>query len=301
MFLIVVALILLFVAFAFKNNLDASKAKLGHLLQKIAWALLIMGVITSMFRIIPAGSVGVQTLFGNVSYTALQSGINIVNPLASIEEFDARTQNYTMSMVHDEGNKEGDDAIRVLTKDGLEVILDVSVLYHIEATKAPVIFKTLGVNYTETFIRPISRTYIRDYAVYYDAVSLYSKDRSQFQNSIFKAITKEFAKRGFVLEQILVRNIVLPKSVQNAIEMKINAEQESQKMQFVLEKEAKEADRKRLEAKGIADYQSIINQSLSDRQIQYEQIKAYNELSKSNNAKVIIMQGKQPLMLNTGN
>jgi regulator of protease activity HflC (stomatin/prohibitin superfamily) len=147
-------------------------------------------------------------------------------------------------------------------------------------------------------VRPISRTRIRDNAVYYDAISLYSSKRDEFQNRIFKGIENDFKKRGLFLENLLVRNITLPLAVKGTIEQKIQAEQESQKMQFILAKERQEADRKRVEAQGIADYQKIISESLTDRQLQYEQIKATMELAKSQNAKIIMMgRGSAPVIL----
>jgi regulator of protease activity HflC (stomatin/prohibitin superfamily) len=121
---------------------------------------------------------------------------------------------------------------------------------------------------------------------------LYSSKRDEFQTRIFNSIEEDFKKRGLVLEQLLVRNITLPQSVKTSIESKINAEQEAQKMQFVLQKERQEAERKRVEAQGIADYQKIISNGLSDKQLQYETIKANLELAKSANSKVIIMGGK---------
>jgi regulator of protease activity HflC (stomatin/prohibitin superfamily) len=127
---------------------------------------------------------------------------------------------------------------------------------------------------------------------------LYSTKRDEFQNRIFNTIAKDFKVRGLVLEQLLVRNLTLPASVKTTIESKINAEQEAQKMQFVLQKERQEADRKRVEAQGIADYQKILSTQLSDKLLQYEMIKANKEIATSPNAKVIIMGGKNmPIIL----
>jgi regulator of protease activity HflC (stomatin/prohibitin superfamily) len=206
-----------------------------------------------------------------------------------------------MSGVHDEGIKSGDDAIRALTKDGLEVVIDVTVLYKIIATSAPKIINETGVDYQDKVIRPTARTKIRDYTVYYDAVELYSSKRDAFQLQIFKSIEIDFASRGLVLEQLMVRNISLPTPVKTAIEDKIRAEQDAQKMQFVLQKERQEAERKRVEAQGIADYQKIINTGLTDKQLEYEMIKAYKELATSQNAKVIVMNGKNAPLLINGN
>jgi SPFH domain, Band 7 family protein len=149
--------------------------------------------------------------------------------------------------------------------------------------------REVGVDYREKIVRPIIRTAIRDNAVYYNAVDLYSAKRDEFQIRIVEKIRKDFEQRGLFLEQVLVRNIALPPSVKAAIEAKINAEQEAQKMQFILLKEQREAERKRVEAQGISDYQRIISSTLTDKQLQYEQIKAMQELVKSPNSKVIFM------------
>jgi regulator of protease activity HflC (stomatin/prohibitin superfamily) len=176
------------------------------------------------------------------------------------------------------------------------------VLYKVLPSEAPDIIKETGIDYTDKIVRPLTRTKIRDNAVYYDAVSLYSTKRDEFQQRIFKSIDGDFKKRGLILEQLLVRNITLPQAVKTAIELKINAEQEAQKMQFVLQKERQEADRKRIEAQGIADYQHIISESLTDKQLQYEQIKAMKELAASANAKMIIMgKGSAPIILDGKN
>lgn len=253
-------------------------------------------LMTSLVQIEP-GEVGVQKLFGKVSSNTLQSGLNFKNPLVEVVPFDIKTQNYTMSGVETEGEIRGDDAIRVLSADGLEVIIDLTVLYRVEPDKAPNILKEIGTDYRNIIVRPICRTKIRDNAVYYDAVALYSSKRDEFQDRIFKGIEVTFKQRGLFLEQLLVRNITLPASVKTTIESKINAEQEAQKMTFVLQKEKQEAERKRVEAQGIADYQRIISLSLTDKQLQYEMIKA---IATSPNAKLIITGGAKgtPIILN---
>lgn len=274
---------------------DPSKIKKG--LRFAALLVLVIGVFSSCVKQIDAGYIGVQSLFGKIQSKTLNSGLNFVNPLMEIKHLDVRTQNYTMSGVHDEGDQSGDDAIRVLTRDGLEVSIDLSVLYRINANQAPQLIKEIGVEFKDKIIRPVSRTRIRDNAVYYDAIELYSTKRDEFQNRIFKSIEDEFTKRGLVLENLLLRNISLPQTVKLTIESKINAEQDAQKMQFVLQKEKQEAERKRVEAQGIADYQRIINEGLTDKQLQYEQIKAYKELATSENSKIIVMPNNGKLIL----
>jgi len=276
--------------------------RFGKPVRIIGLVLIAAGVLTSCFIQIDAGQVGVKKLFGKVQNDVLTSGLNFVSPLIEVEKLDVKTLNYTMSGVHDEGTKSADDAIRVLTTDGLEVTIDLSVLYRVVATDAPKLLRETGIDYEDKIVRPLTRTRIRDNAVYYDAISLYSTKRDEFQQRIFKSIESDFKSRGLLLEQLLVRNITLPQSVKSTIEQKINAEQEAQKMQFVLQKEKQEAERKRVEAQGIADYQRIISEGLTDKQLQYESIKAQLELAKSQNAKIIIMgKGNTPVILDTKN
>jgi regulator of protease activity HflC (stomatin/prohibitin superfamily) len=258
---------------------------------------LLLFLFASVKQVEP-GMVGVKKLFGKVSNNTLESGLNFINPLVKVVMFDIRTENYTMSGVHDEGAVRGDDAIRVLSADGLEVIVDLTVLYKVVPSEAPRILKEVGTDYRNVIVRPICRTGIRNNAVYYDAVSLYSTKRDEFQNRIFSAIESNFKERGLLLEQLLIRNLTLPESVKAAIESKINAEQEAQKMTFVLQKERQEAERKRVEAQGIADYQKILSSGLSDRLLQYEMIKA---ITNSPNAKLIIMTNEKglPIMVDT--
>ncbi|MFM1961187.1 MAG: hypothetical protein RLZZ172_32 [Bacteroidota bacterium] len=296
-----VLLILGVVVFLIGTSLLKSDAKIaaaGKPLRLTGIALGLIGMLSSSVRQVDAGYVGVKALFGKVQNETLSSGLNMINPLMSVTDIDIRTQNYTMSGVHDEGIKSGDDAIKVLTADGLEVTIDLSVLYRVNPVEAPNLLREIGINFEDKIVRPITRTRIRDNSVYYDAVALYSTKRDEFQSRIFKTIETDFKQRGLILENLLVRNITLPASVKSTIEQKINAEQEAQKMQFVLQKEKQEAERKRVEAQGISDYQRIISMSLSDRQLQYEQIKAMKELAASGNSKIIVMPSKgAPLIL----
>lgn len=291
MFLIVIGVIVLIAGFAI-NTPSLAFSKFSRPVKVAGVVLVIFGVLTSSVKQVDAGSVGIESLFGKVSDRTLSSGLNFVNPLVDVTSIDIKTQNYTMSAVHDEGDKEGDDAIRILTADGLQVEIDLTILYRVIPSEAPKIYREIGPTYVEKIVRPITRTRIRDNAVNYDAVALYSTKRDEFQSRISKQIEQEFKARGIFLENVLIRNINLPESVKKTIESKINAEQDSQKMQFVLSKEKQEAERKRVEAQGISDYQRIISESLTDRQLQYEQIKAQKELAASPNAKIIIMGGK---------
>ncbi|MBA2248774.1 MAG: prohibitin family protein [Chitinophagaceae bacterium] len=297
MFLIIFGIIIFGVTgILVRNNVALHKFRnIGRILGIV---FILLGIISSSIVEINPGEIGVKVLFGSVKNDVLGSGLHFVNPLYEISKVDVKTQNYTMSGIHDEGDKAGDDAIRVLASDGLEVTIDLTVLYRVVADDAPRLIKETGLDFKDKIVRPITRTKIRDNAVYYQAVELFSTKREEFQQRIYKSIEDDFKKRGLMLEQLLVRNITLPNSVKASIESKINAEQDAKKMEFVLQKEHQEAERKRVEAQGIADYQHIINTGLTDQQLQYEQIKAMKEIALSQNAKIIIMgKGNSPIMV----
>jgi regulator of protease activity HflC (stomatin/prohibitin superfamily) len=295
---IILGLIIFFAARIFTQNTNTQR--FTNPARIIGVIVVLLGVLTSCIVQIEAGEIGVQKLFGKIQDNVLYSGLHFINPLVEVEHMNVQTQNYTMSGVATEGAKNGDDAIKVLTADGLEVTIDLSVLYRVVANDAPKLLQQTGLDYEDKIVRPVTRTRIRDNAVYYDAVALYSTKRDEFQQRIYKTIEKDFNTRGLLLENLLVRNITLPESVKQSIEQKINAEQDAQKMQFVLQKEQQEAQRKRIEAQGIADYQTIISQSLTDKQLQYESIKAQLEIAKSPNTKIIVIgKGNTPLIMDT--
>lgn len=274
--------------------------KLGKVTRSVGVVLIVIGALNACIKQIDAGQIGVSSLFGKVSNEVLTPGLNFINPLVNVYNVDIKTLNYTMSGVNNEGEKEGDDAIRVLTSDGLEVTIDLTVLYRVVGTEAPRLIRETGLDYKDKIVRPLTRTKIRDNAVYFTAIDLYSTKRDQFQNRIFTSIEADFKKRGLILEQLLLRNITLPNNVKTSIEEKIKAEQDAQKMEFVLQKEKQEAERKRVEAQGITDYHRIISAGLNDKQLQYEQIQMMKGLITSPNSKVIVMgKGNTPVILDS--
>jgi regulator of protease activity HflC (stomatin/prohibitin superfamily) len=297
MSVILIGIVVLIIGFVVAKT-DPVMRKYKSIIVIAGFVIVLVGFSTSAIVQVEPGEVGVQKLFGKVNDNILQSGLNVINPLVKVVMFDIKTENYTMSGINDEGVKAGDDAIRVLSADGLEVVVDLTVLYRVVPTEAPRILKEVGTDYRNVLVRPICRTKIRDNAVYYDAVALYSTKRDEFQAKIFSTIESNFKERGLLLEQLLVRNITLPESVKASIESKINAEQDAQKMTFVLQKERQEAERKRVEAQGIADYQKILSSGLSDKLLQYEMIKA---ITVSPNSKIIFMtNGKNlPMMVDS--
>jgi regulator of protease activity HflC (stomatin/prohibitin superfamily) len=302
MALIFLGIVLFIIVLVVTKNLPQA-SRFASAGKGVAFVLIALGAVTSCIVQIEAGEAAVKVLFGKVQKEVLTSGLHFINPLLDIKRVDARTQNYTMSGIHDEGEKAGDDAIKVLTSDGLEVTIDLTVLYRVVAVDAPRLLQETGFDFQDKIVRPLSRTRIRDNAVYYQAIELYSTKRDEFQNRIYKEIENDFKKRGLLLEQLLVRNITLPESVKATIEQKINAEQDAQKMQFVLQKEKQEAERKRVEAQGIADYQRIISESLTEKQLQYENIQAMKAMATSQNSKMVILGngGKTPIILDGKN
>ena len=251
--------------------------------------LTVIGFLFSAVRQIDAGNVGVQVLFGQVQSQILYEGLSIVNPLVDVKQMSARTINYTMTSTIDEGQVRGDDAIRVLSKDGLEVSVDLTILYRINPVLAPEIYKKIGLNFEAVIIRPITRTGIRNSASTFEAIELFSDKRMAFEQEIRNSILDTMTRRGFILDQVLIRKIDLPKSVKESIERKITAVQEAQRMEFVLQKEEREAERKRVEARGVADAQKIVNEGLTPKLLQYELIKVQKELVSSPNSKIIIL------------
>ncbi|MEO6230105.1 MAG: prohibitin family protein [Ferruginibacter sp.] len=297
-FIILGVIILIAITVIAKSN--PAVAKFSGAGRLVGLLFITLGIIISCVKQVDPGEIGIKILFGSIQTDVLGSGLHFVNPLLDIKKLDVKTQNYTMSGVNDEGQKAGDDAIKVLTSDGLEVTIDLTVLFRVVASDAPKLLRETGEDYRDKIVRPLTRTKIRDNAVYYQAIELFSTKRDEFQQRIYKTIEADFKTRGLMLEQLLVRNITLPNSVKASIESKINAEQDAKKMEFVLQKEQQEAERKRVEAQGIADYQKIINTGLTSQQLQYEQINAMKELALSANAKVIVLgKGNTPIILDS--
>ncbi|PKL80308.1 MAG: band 7 protein [Ignavibacteriae bacterium HGW-Ignavibacteriae-4] len=279
-----------------KDALPLGKFK--SLISTIGVVIMVLGLLTTTIKVVDAGHIGVKKLFGEVQSDVLNEGLNFVNPFIDVLVLSTQTQNYTMSSTSSEGEKAGDDAVSVLSKDGLQVIIDLTVLYKTKAEDAPQIIKKIGQDFKDKIIRPIVRSQIRESAVDYTAIELYSEQRGGFEKQVKDAISATLNERGFELEDMLVRKIDLPMSVKQSIERKITAIQEDQRMVYVLEKEIKEAQRKREEAAGVADAQKIINSGLSNKLIEFERIKVMQELVKSSNSKVIVLgNGDTPIIL----
>ncbi|HEY3251328.1 MAG TPA: prohibitin family protein [Ignavibacteria bacterium] len=275
-----------------KSATNTATSKLLNIVRSVAFIAIFLAIIFSSIVQVGPGEAGVQILFGSVQEGVLHSGLNFINPLVSIETMDIKTQAYTMSSLHDEGQQQGDDAISALSMDGLTLRLDVTVWYRLNENDAPQVYRTIGTDYVAKIVRPAVRTAIRDVSVAYSATEIYSVKREDFVRDVTKNLESAFNGRGIVLERVLLRNVELPEKVRAAIDEKISAEQRAQQMVYVLQKEKQEAERKRVEAQGISDYNRIVSQSITDQVLQLKGIEATLELAKSNNSKMVIMNGK---------
>lgn len=248
-----------------KNMINISKKGIMTLVIVFILVLLLINIIV----IVPAGATGVYSLFGKVKDEELRSGLHIINPFASVNKMSVRTEEYTMSAAFSEGRVKGDDSIQALTKEGLNINLDITVLYHLNEDSAADVYKNIGNNYDEKIIRPEIRAIIRDTASIYTAAEIYGEKRNEFTQKIQDSLANNITKRGIGIESVLLRNVTLPTGLTKSIEEKLQADQDTKRMEFVLEKESKEAERKRIQAAGQRDAQKIINESLTDKYLDY--------------------------------
>lgn len=251
------------------NNMENIKAKIMWLIGIAVIIIIAMNILV----VIPAGQTGVRTLFGKVNDREMSSGLHVINPLENIERMSIRTEEYTMSVTQGEGQKSGADQITALTNEGLQVDLDITVFYHLDERSASDVYKNLGLNYQEKIIRPEIRSAIREVVARYNAKDIYSEKRNEVADGIREKLSQTIDPRGIIVEQVLLRNVTLPAGLSKSIQEKLQSEQESQRYEFVLQKEEKEAERKRVEAAGQRDAQAIINESLSAKYLQYLYIK----------------------------
>jgi prohibitin 1 len=252
-----------------------------------AFALL---ALLQCFTQIPAGHVGVVDFFGTVSDKTLAAGINPVNPMANIIRFSTQTQEHKETM-------------QVLSREGLTIGLEVSAIYRLNPDSAARVYKTVsGGDYETIILIPQFRSICRAVTASFQASALYSTERERLGASIQDELAKTVSQRGVTIEYTPIRNVALPSQLTEAIEQKQRADQESQRMEFILTKEKQEADRKRIEAKGIADFQAIVAAGISDQLLRWKGIEATEKLANSANTKVIIVgAGKDglPVILDT--
>ncbi len=245
-------------------------------------------ILLNFFVVIPAGHVGVVDFFGNVAEKPLTAGINAVNPLASVHNFSIQTQEIKEEM-------------SVPSKEGLTIHLEISALFQLNPNSAPEVYRTIGENYVDVILIPQFRSVVRGVTASSEAKMLYSSDRESLGLTIVHDLEKLVGHKGIIVESTPLRGIVLPASLTASIEEKQKADQDNQRMEFVLQKETKEAERKRIEAKGIRDFQDIVSQGISSQLLQWKGIEATETLAKSPNAKIVIIgSGKDGLPIILG-
>ncbi|WP_413172856.1 prohibitin family protein [Anabaena azotica] len=249
-------------------------------------SIALLASISRLLVIVPPGNVGVINLFGNVSENTLDSGVHLVNPFAKVLNFSTRL-------------KDIKENIDTTSQEGLSLNLDVSLQYRLDPQKAAIVYKTIGINEKELIISRFRST-VRAITANYPASAIYSTKRQEIVQKIDQQLTQEIPTLGFIIDQALLRNVKMPDTLQAAIQQKLKAEQENEQMKFVLEKERQEAERKTIEAKGIADAQKIISGGLTNQILQLRAIEATEKLAQSNNSKVVVIgseKGGTPILI----
>jgi prohibitin 1 len=225
---------------------------------------------------IPTGNVGVLTLFGRVTGETLGEGIHLINPLKAVQKLSIQTQSVK-------------ESANVPSNEGLILALDTSLLFHLDRTKAADVFQKVGPNYVEKIVEPTLRAAIRASTSAHTANALYTNARELVQQQIQDELATQLGARGMIVENVLLRDVQLPALLKGSIEAKQQAEQDALRMSFILQKEKQEAERKRIEAQGIADFQKIVAQGISTQLLEWKGIEATEKLATSNNAKVVIV------------
>jgi prohibitin 1 len=242
----------------------------------IVAGIILLILLWSSIASVPTGHVGVLTLFGRVTGDVLPEGIHLVNPFKSNNVLSIRTQ-------------EIKETASVPSNEGLIITMDTSLLYHLDPGKAADAFRRVGPNYQSVVVEPNLRSAVREATASHSANALYTGEREMVAQQISEQLKHELEWRGVVVEAILLRDIQLPEALKHSIESKQQAEQESLAMSFRLQKEKQEADRKRIEAAGVRDFQQIVAQGISPQLLEWKGIEATEKLAGSSNAKVVII------------
>jgi prohibitin 1 len=250
--------------------------------------VLILLLVGNPVTVIPAGHVGVKDFFGRVSPNVLPAGVHVVFPFTRVIKMSVKTQ-------------EVKETAEVPSKEGLIMELEGSLLFRLDPQKADDVYRTIGKDYEEIAVHPQIRSAIREVTASYEAKVLYSAEREKIARETLELFKKLAGDRGIIAEAVLLRKIGLPDVVANAIQEKLRREQESEQMKFVLQKETQEAERKRIEAQGIADFQKIVAAGISPALLEWKGIEATEKLAMSQNSKVVVIgSGKNGLPLILG-
>jgi regulator of protease activity HflC (stomatin/prohibitin superfamily) len=243
-------------------------------------------LILSSCTVVRQGEVGVKRTIGKIHEKPLMEGARLFNPLVTtIIKLPTRTVNMEVRLP-------------LPSKEGLTVQSEVSILYRLVGSYAPNIIEKLGTNYEQVVIIPVFRSAVADVSSQYFAKDMHTGQRAVIERDIKKLMESQLKDRGFIIESVLLKSIILPTGLAKAIEEKLEAEQDAQRMEFTLSKERQEATRRIIEAEGIRNSQKIIAEGLTPMLLRFKAIEAFNKLSTSPNTKVIITDGNQPLMVN---
>lgn len=231
------------------------------------------------------GEVGVKRKLGSYSDKGYTEGLRVFNPLISrIVKISTQTENLEVGL-------------NIPSKEGLNILSEVSILYNINPKDAPEILRNIGTSYEDNVILPVFRSAVADVCANYFAKDMHTGERSNIEKAIRKRMMTYLDEKGIQIEAVLLKSIQLPRSLATAIEEKLEAEQQAERMQFILTQAEREAEQKRIEAAGIRDAQIIISEGLDERVLQFKSIEAFEKLAKSPNAKVIISDGDMPIIL----
>ncbi len=253
--------------------------------------LAIFGIVIATFLsscvVVRPGEVGVKQRLGKLVGNPRGQGLLFVGPAATVLKVPIRTVNREVRL-------------SLPSKEGLNVNAEISILYHIKQESVKTVIEDVGKNYEQTLILSTFRSAAADVSSRFYAKDLHSGNRATIEEDIRVRMTNILEGRGFIIENILLKSISLPSGLYQAIENKLRAEQEAQQMQFVLQREKSEAERRRIEAEGIRDAQLIIKEGITSENIEWKSLEVLRELASSPNAKIIITDGKTPALINTG-
>lgn len=239
--------------------------------------------------VIRPGEVGIKQKFGKLKGKTKTQGLLFYNPFtSSVVRVPIRTINREIKL-------------NLPSKEGLNVQAEISILYHIEQEKVSEIISSVGKGYERTLILSTFRSASADVCARFYAKDMHSGKRGEIEKEIKNQMSTLLDDRGFIIEAVLMKSITLPKGLYSAIESKLQAEQAAQQMEFVLQREEKEAERKRIEAAGIRDAQLIIKEGITEGNIQWKSLEVLKEISMSPNAKLILTDGKTPVLINGDN
>ena len=244
----------------------------------ISAAVILIGLIV-LFNCttrVETGHVGVLTLFSRVTGEILPEGLHLINPLKAVNQLSVQTQTLK-------------ETATVPSNEGLILSLDTTLQYRLDATKAADVFQKIGRDYVDKVVEPNLRSAVREVTASHTASALYTGAREEVANKIQEQLVSALAPRGIDVERVLLREIQLPAMLKASIEAKQQAEQDALRMSFVLQKEKQEAERKRIEAQGISDFQRIVAQGISPQLLEWKGIEATEKLAASSNAKVVII------------